>query len=415
MSAPDIEEFRADATRFLDEHATPLDLSVGRWGEGPDKIGAYQIKTVEEDRAELDTARTWQRAKYDAGFGWVCGPAAYGGRELPPRYERAFQQLEAAYTVPPQTMLGGSLGIVGPTILAHGPEWMRSQYLKPIHRGDVVGCQLLSEPEAGSDLASVRTRAVADGDSWRIEGQKVWSSKARHADVGLLLARTNPDAPKHRGLTTFLLPMSSPGVDVRPLRQMTGGADFNEVFFSGVALPDRFRIGAVHEGWSVIRTALGNERAAIGAGGAGYGGAGLAGLAPPERVMQMARHFRLDGDPVCRQDIARVFTGYEIARYTALRTAAVIESGGQLGPWTATSKLHLSGHMNWTASFIARMLGPRICADSGEWGTYAWAQLLLGVVGMRIGGGTDEVLRNTIAENVLGLPREPRIEERSAS
>jgi acyl-CoA dehydrogenase len=243
----------------------------------------------------------------------------------------------------------------------------------------------------------------------------VWSSKARHADVGLVLARTDPDVPKHRGLTTFLLPMASPGVEVRPLRQMTGGADFNEVFLSGVDLPDRFRIGAVHDGWTVIRTALGNERAAIGAGGAGYGGAGLAGLAPPERVVQMAQHLGLDQDPICRQGIARVYTGYEIARYTSLRTAAVLESGGQLGPWTATAKLHLSGHLNWTASFIARMLGPRMCADSGQWGTFAWAQLLLGVVGMRIGGGTDEILRNTIAEKVLGLPREPRIDERSAS
>jgi alkylation response protein AidB-like acyl-CoA dehydrogenase len=182
-----------------------------------------------------------------------------------------------------------------------------------------------------------------------------------------------------------------------------------------VSLPDRFRIGGVHRGWMVIRTALGNERAAIGAGGAGYGGAGLAGLAPPERIVQMARHFALEGDPVCRQDIARVYTGYEIARYTALRTAAVLESGGQLGPWTATAKLHLSSHMNWAASFIARILGPRICADSGEWGTFAWGQLLLGVVGMRIGGGTDEMLRNTIAEKVLGLPREPRTDERSAT
>jgi acyl-CoA dehydrogenase len=423
MITAEIEQFRTEARWFLDDHARPLDLSVGAWGEGSDKIGAYQIKTPDEDRAELDAARSWQRAKFDAGFGWICGPPDYGGRGLPPRFERAFQELEAGYAVPPQTMLGGSLGIVGPTILAHGPEWMRRDYLPPIQRGDVVGCQLMSEPEAGSDLASVRTRAVADGDSWRIDGQKVWSSKARHAEVGLLLARTDPDAPKHHGLTTFLLPMGSPGVDVRPLRQMTGGADFNEVFFSGVLLPDRFRVGAVHQGWSVIRTALGNERAAIGAGGAGYGGAGLAGLAPPERITQMARHFGLDGDPLCRQDIARAFTGYEVARYTALRTAAVLESGGQLGPWTATAKLQLSGHMNQTASFIARMLGPRICADSGQWGTFAWAQLLLGVVGMRIGGGTDEILRNTIAEKVLGLPREPRAqprtepttEERSAS
>jgi alkylation response protein AidB-like acyl-CoA dehydrogenase len=411
----EIDQFRAEAQEFLDGRTRPVDRSVGAWGEGSDTIGAYQVKTPEQDRAELDAARGWQRQKFDAGFGWICGPSRYGGRGLPRPYERAFQQLESEYVVPPQTMLGGSLGIVGPTILAHGPEWMRDDYLKGMYRGDVLACQLFSEPEAGSDLASVRTRAHLDGSDWRIDGQKVWSSKAKHAEVGLLLARSDPEAAKHHGLTMFLLPMSSDGVEVRPLRQITGGADFNEVFFTDVRLADRFRIGEVNEGWNVVRTTLGNERAAIGAGGAGYGGAGLAGLAPPDRIVQMARHFGVDGDAECRQDLARLYSGYEIARYTALRTAAVVESGGELGPWTATSKLHLSNHMNWAAGFIARVLGPRICADTGEWGTYAWKQLLLGVVGMRIGGGTDEILRNTIAEKVLGLPREPRVQERSTT
>ena len=411
----DIDEFRAEAQEFLDDRTRPIDRSVGAWGDGPDTIGAYQVKTPEQDRAELEAARAWQRQKFDAGFGWIAGPPRYGGRGLPPRYERVFQQLEADYVVAPQTMLGGSLGIVAPTILAHGPDWMRDAYLRVMHRGDILGCQLFSEPEAGSDLAAVRTRARLDGSEWRIDGQKVWSSKAKHAEVGLLLARSDPDAAKHHGLTAFLLPMSSDGVDVRPLRQITGGADFNEVFFSDVRLPDRFRIGEPNEGWGVVRTALGNERAAIGAGGAGYGGAGLAGLVPPARIVQMARHFGVDGDPICRQDLARLYSGYEIARYTSLRTAAVVESGGELGPWTSTSKLHLSNHLNWAAGFVARILGPRLGADTGEWGTYAWKQLLLGVVGMRIGGGTDEILRNTIAEKVLGLPREPRTEERSTT
>jgi alkylation response protein AidB-like acyl-CoA dehydrogenase len=410
-----IDEFRAQAREFLDERTRPLDRSLGAWGDGPDTVGAFQVKAPDQDRAELEAARAWQRTKFDAGFGWIAGPSRYGGGGLPAQYERAFQQLEAGYAVPPQTMLGASLGIVGPTVVTHGPEWMKAGYLRGLYRGDILGCQLFSEPEAGSDLAAVATRARIDGSEWRIDGQKVWNSKAKYAEVGLLLARSDPDAAKHHGLTTFLLPMSSDGVDVRPLRQMTGGADFNEVFLTGVRLADRFRIGEPNQGWSVVRTALGNERAAIGAGGAGYGGAGLAGLAPPARILQMARHFGVDGDPICRQDLARLYTGYEIARYTALRTAAVVESGGELGPWTSTSKLHLSNHLNWAASFVGRVLGPRICADTGEWGTYAWKQLLLGVVGMRIGGGTDEILRNTIAEKVLELPREPRVQERSTT
>jgi alkylation response protein AidB-like acyl-CoA dehydrogenase len=402
------EDFAQTARDFLDRHAKLLDRSPGAWGEGPDAVGAYQVKSQTQDRAELAGARSWRRLKFDAGFGWISGPTTYGGRDLPLAYERDYQALEADYDLPPQTMFGASIGIIATTILGHGPEWMKARYLAAIHRGDVLASQLLSEPEAGSDLAAARTRAQRDGDEWVLDGQKVWSSKAHHADLGLLLTRSNPDAAKHRGLTVFLLPMHSPGVDVRPLRQMTGGAEFNEVFLTGVRISDEYRIGAVDDGWSVITTTLGNERAAIGAGGAGYGGVGLAGLVPPERVAQMLRHFGLDVDPVCRQDFARLVTGYEINRFTALRTAAAIEAGGRPGPWTSTAKLFLAAHLNRSASFVARILGPRICANGGEWGTYAWKQVLLGVPGTRIGGGTDEILRNTIAEKVLGLPRDPR-------
>jgi acyl-CoA dehydrogenase len=405
MAGDSLGEFREEARVFLDAHAEPVDRSIGRWGEGSDAVGAYQVRDAEHDRAEIERARAWRRTKYDGGFGWISGPRRYGGRELSLQHERAFLDLESRYDVPPQTAFGSGIGIVAPTILMHGPEWMKDEYLTPIHRGDVITCQFLSEPDAGSDLASVRTRADADGDDWVITGQKVWSSNAHHAAVGLLLARTNQTAAKHQGLTTFLLPTHLPGIEMQPLRQMTGGAEFNQVFFSEVRLPDRYRLGAVDAGWPVIRTTLGNERAAIGAGGSGYGGAGLAGLVPPERIAQMMRHYGVDRDPLVRQGFAQLYTGYELARYTALRTAAAIEAGQAPGPWTATAKLALATHMNRSASFVAQVLGPRICADSGEWGTYAWLQLLLGVVGMRIGGGTDEILRNTVAEKVLGLPR----------
>jgi alkylation response protein AidB-like acyl-CoA dehydrogenase len=400
-------EFQHQARAFLDAHLRPVDRTIGAWGQGSDRVGAYQVKSADDEAREVDTARGWRQAKFDAGFGWISGPVEHGGRGLPLTYERDFLALEAQYDTPPQTMFGAGVGIVAPTIEAHGPVWMKERYLRAIHRGDIIASQLLSEPEAGSDLAAVRTRAVRDGDQWVIDGQKVWSSKAHLAEVGLLLARTDPDAPKHAGLTAYLLPLALDGVEVRPLRQMTGGADFNEVFLTGVRLGDDHRLGAVNGGWPVVRTTLGNERAAIGAGGAGYGGAGLAGLAPPERIAQMLEHLGLGDDPVLRQGFARVVTGYEIARYTALRTAAAIEAGQEPGPWTATAKLHLTAHLNRTANFIGTVLGPRFVADSGEWGTYAWTQLLLGVVGTRIGGGTDEILRNTIAERVLGLPRDP--------
>ena len=400
-----IADLRAEARTFLAAHASPLDRSVGVWGAGSDAVGAYQVRTPAEDERVIATARAWRRRKYDAGFGWISGPVAYGGRGLSLQHERAFLDEEASFDVPAQTMFGAGVGIVAPTILDHGDDALREEYLRPIHRGDVMACQLLSEPDAGSDLASVRTRAERDGESWVLNGQKVWSSDAHHASVGLLLARTNPSVAKHRGLTAFLLPTDLDGIEIRPLRQITGGAEFNEVYFTNVRLADRYRLGAVDGGWAVIRTTLGNERAAIGAG-AGYGGAGLAGLAPPERIKQMLLHFGRAGEPVVRQDFARMYTGYEIARFTALRTAAAIEAGQSPGPWSATAKLALTTHMNESANFISRVLGPRFAADSAEWGTYAWVQLWLGVVGMRIGGGTDEILRNTVAEKVLGLPRD---------
>jgi len=287
MAIDALDRFRAEAQAFLDAHAEPVDRSIGAWGEGSDAVGAYQVRGADEDRSEIERARAWRRAKYDAGFGWISGPTRYGGRGLSLQHERAFLDLESRYDVPPQTAFGAGIGIVGPTVLAHGPDWMKDEYLAPIHRGDVITCQFLSEPDAGSDLAAVRTRAEADGDDWVITGQKVWSSNAHHATVGLLLARTNPAVGKHHGLTTFLLPTNLAGIEMRPLRQMTGGSDFNEVFFREVRLPDRYRLGPIDAGWSVIRTTLGNERAAIGAGGSGYGGAGLAGLAPPERIAQM--------------------------------------------------------------------------------------------------------------------------------
>ena len=175
-----------------------------------------------------------------------------------------------------------------PTILAHGSDWLKEEYLGRLFRGEILACQLLSEPGAGSDLASLSTRATADGDEWVINGQKVWSSRAHFSDIGLLLARTDSDAPKHKGITALIYPLDTPGTDVRPLRQMTGGSEFNEVFFDDARIGDRYRVGDVNAGWSVFRTALQSERASIGSKGAGYGGSGLVGLAAPEKVVQLA-------------------------------------------------------------------------------------------------------------------------------
>jgi alkylation response protein AidB-like acyl-CoA dehydrogenase len=207
---------------------------------------------------------------FDAGFGWLSGPEEYGGRALSTEHERAFAEIESHYRFPAQTSFGIGLGMIAPTILAHATPEVRDRYLRAVERGDIVACQLFSEPIAGSDLAGIQTRAVRDGDEWIINGQKVWTSGAQYSDIGEIITRTSPDKPKHRGMTMFLIDMHAPGVEVRPLRQITGGASFNEVFLTDVRVPDTHRLGDVDGGWSVALTTLMNERASIGGSGGGF-------------------------------------------------------------------------------------------------------------------------------------------------
>ena len=236
--------------------------------------------------------------------------------------------------MPNQSFFTIGLGMVAPTILAHGSELAKDAYLKAMYRGDIVGCQLFSEPGAGSDLASLQTRAERDGEEWVITGQKVWTSGAQYSDIGEIIARTDPDLPKHKGLTGFVVDMRAPGVEIRPLRQMTGGASFNEVFFTEVRVPDSHRLGDVNNGWNVALTTLMNERAAIGAGGGGGGGAGLL-----TRAIEMARAFGLAGDPLVRQQLADLVVHARVAQYTNQRAIDRIRSGQAPGPELSIAKL----------------------------------------------------------------------------
>ncbi|MYH71943.1 MAG: acyl-CoA dehydrogenase, partial [Acidimicrobiia bacterium] len=222
---PTLDEFAAEAQAFLDANAERAVRDEFTWGIGSDEITVYAEKSPAEEEAAVVAAKLWRAKMWEAGLGWITGPPEYGGRGLDPLYERVYLDLEAGYRVPSQTMFGSSLGVVAPTILAHGSDWLKEQYLARLHQGEVLACQLLSEPGAGSDLASLSTRATADGDQWVINGQKVWSSRAHFSDIGLLLARTDTDAPKHQGITAFIYPLDTPGTEVRPLRQMTGGAE----------------------------------------------------------------------------------------------------------------------------------------------------------------------------------------------
>ncbi|MBW3650580.1 MAG: acyl-CoA dehydrogenase family protein, partial [Actinobacteria bacterium] len=365
--------------------------------------GLFPDKTLEEDLAEVAEARDWRRRVYDAGFGWITGPPEYGGRGLPTSYQRIWAELEARFDTPSQVPFGIGLGMVAPTILAHGTEAAKQRYLPAMYRGDVVACQLFSEPAAGSDLASLQTKAVRDGDEWLITGQKVWTSGAQFSDIGEIICRSDPDLPKHRGLTGFVVDMKAAGVDIRPLRQMTGGASFNEVFFDEVRVPDDQRLGDVNQGWTVALTTLLNERAAIGAG-AGLGNR----FWQMRRLIDLLRFLGKAEDPILRQQLADLWISFAVARYTSQRAMAKIDQGQLPGPELSAAKLALTDNLTKLSKFVSDALGARLIADTGEWGTYAWAEYVLGTPGMRIAGGTDEVMKNIIGERVLGLPKEPR-------
>jgi len=398
-----VEDFERQARAFLEANAEPREDVEQAWGEGSDQVSLLPERTLQEELAELEAARTWARTRFDAGFGWFTGPPELGGRGLTREHQRAYDGAEGAFLIPPMTVFGIGLGMVAPTILAHATDEVKQRYLKALWRGDIVGCQLFSEPGAGSDLAGLQTKAVRDGDEWLVTGQKVWTSGAHLSDIGEIICRTDPDAPKHKGLTGFVIDMKAPGVEVRPLRQITGGASFNEVFFTEVRVPDSHRLGDVNGGWTVALTTLMNERAAIGGGSMSSGG----NSATTARLIELVRHQGKAHDPLVRQQLAEIFINGRVASYTNQRAMAKIAAGQLPGPEMSIAKLTLTANMRRMTELLSSVLGAKLVADGGEWGTFAWSQFVLGLPGMRIAGGTDEVLRNIVGERVLGLPKEP--------
>ena len=396
------EAFEADALTFLKANATPRVEERRQWGQGSDRVGFFEEKTDAETKAEVSAAKAWRAKVFDSGFGWITGPRAYGGRALPTPYDRIYRGLEARFATPETTCFGIGLGMVAPTILAHATDEVRDRYLRSLWRGDIIACQLFSEPAAGSDLAGLQTRAERDGDEWIVNGQKVWTSGAHYSDIGEVICRTEPDAPKHKGLTGFVVDMRAPGIEVRPLRQMTGGASFNEVFFTDVRIPDSHRLGDINRGWTVALTTLMNERASIGGGGGGGGGA-----MGTVTLIDLLRHQGKADDPVLRSKLVDIYVHSQVAKFTNQRAMDKIKAGQLPGPEMSIAKLSLTQNYSRIADFVSMALGPKLAADSGEWGTFAWADVVLGTPGMRIAGGTDEIMRNIVGERVLGLPKEP--------
>jgi alkylation response protein AidB-like acyl-CoA dehydrogenase len=395
--------FADEAREFLDAHAARRDGPSGfAWGQGSDYVGFFGDPHG-DDAADVAAARAWQRVRHENGFGWITGPKTYGGRELSSLHDFTYDLVEAEYDTPDTEVLSViGLGMVGPTILAHGSDYLREKYLPAMYRGDAVACQLFSEPAAGSDLAAVKTRAVRDGDAWVVNGQKVWTSGAHYSEIGELLCRTDPEAPKHRGITAFVLDMTLPGVTVRPLRQMTGGAEFNEVFLDDVRVPDSHRLGEVNGGWKVAVTTLMNERGTVAADSGGVAAAAI----QPHRLHALLAHLGRAEDPVARQELASLAVDVLAARALTHRATRRLQAGMAPGPEGSIAKLCFSANLARAADFATDLLGHRVLADSGEWGTFSWNQLLLAAPALRILGGTEEIMKNIIAERVLGLPKE---------
>ena len=392
--------FSAEALGFLEGAAPLRPAEVHIWGQGDEGLTIFHETGGDDELAEVDAAKVWQARKWAAGFGWITGPVDHAGRGLPVDYDRCFRSLESTFAVADLSPLRIGLSTVGPGILASGTPEQVERFSVPIQQGRTVACQLFSEPEAGSDLAGVRTRATRDGGVWLLDGQKVWTSNAQFADIGLALVRTDVDAPKHRGLTVMVVPMDQPAVEVRPLRQLTGGASFAEVFLDGAVVPDDHVVGAVGEGWRVAMSALTAERTSTGDRSHGLTGRAFA------LLLALARRTGGAEDPVHRQRLADVALRLRIAGYHQQRMQAV-PIDQLVGPERAMDKMVLADNLRRLGEAAAALLGPALIADTGQWGTAAWARWILGATGYRIGGGTDEVLRTMLGERLLGLPREP--------
>jgi alkylation response protein AidB-like acyl-CoA dehydrogenase len=374
------------------------------WGAGSDRINVLEEIEREHLHEVVAAAKVYAAARFDAGLGWIDGPVEYGGRALSVEHAIAFHELEARYELPNLSPLTIAIGFIGPALLATGSEELKARYLPQMYRGDIIMCQLFSEPNAGSDLAGVSTFAARDGDEWVVNGQKVWTSSAHAADLGLCVTRTDRDVPKHKGLTTFLVDMHAPGVEIRPLRQMTGESNFNEVFLTEVRVPDSHRVGDVNAGFGVILTTLSNERSI-----ATRRSNTSRGVGPFERIAGVVRGFGDRSDRHTRERLAQVYVLDRIKEVQHERWRQALGPGQQPGPETMLGKLHNQAFNRQLVPLLTEVLGARLEADTGEWGAYAWTEYVLATPGMRIGGGTEEIVKNTIAERVLGLPKEPKV------
>jgi alkylation response protein AidB-like acyl-CoA dehydrogenase len=380
--------FRAELRTWLRDNL-PAD-----WADKPPHVGTY----------DEDFMRTWSQRLYDAGYVGLTWPEEFGGRGLGHTFQGIFLEESARAGAPPH--IGGiGLGMAGPTIIAWGTQEQKARYLKPLLRGDEVWCQGFSEPGSGSDLGGARTYAERDGDEWVVNGQKVWSSWAHIADFCILVVRTDREAPKHAGLSYLLVDMKTPGVEVRPLRQITGDPEFNEIFFSDVRVPVTSILGNPGDGWKVAMTTLLHERGTL-----GFALTARLEVAV-EQVIALAQQKNPEGsraadDPVIRDEIAKAWIDLQSLRYTNYSSLTSLVRTGVPGPEGSVAKLHWS-EANQRITKLALSiegLASQLDGAGGVWDGY-WQYEQLRSRGNTIEAGTSEILRNIIAERVVGLPK----------
>ena len=381
---PEQSTYREQVRAWLEEHAA----------DAPPASGSS------DDGAYIDARRRWQGRLAEGGLAGVTWPREYGGQGRG-AIEHVIVNQEIAAAGVPGILDTIGVGMLGPTLIGHGTEEQKARHLGPMLHGDEVWCQMFSEPAAGSDLAAIQTRARRQEDgSWRLSGQKVWTTNAQFAAFGMLLARTDPDVPKHKGLTMFVVPMDAEGVTVRGLRQISGEAEFNEVFFDDVRLEPEATVGGVDDGWRTALTTLMFERLTIGLGTEGLG----------YKEGRFAKALAADGvarrDPEVRRRLGEIAAELIAVKFGGYRALTALQRGQIPGPEAGLAKVTLVNAAIAAGELVADTLGPDALEDGGE-----WAYMISFLPGLKTAGGTEEILRNTIGERVLGLPPEPRLDK----
>jgi alkylation response protein AidB-like acyl-CoA dehydrogenase len=392
LSAEEAEAFRARCRAFLDVHATGIP-------------GGPAAKIADRGKAVIDAAKRFQKALAEAGLAGMVYPSQYGGAGLTKAHDRIWREEVRRY--PDMTAeLTISHGMCLPVLNDFGTHEQKLRFMPANISGENLWCQMFSEPGAGSDVASLQTRAERDGDEWVINGQKVWTTLAHHSDYGVLIARTNPDAPKHAGISMFVVDMHAPGVEIRPIHQIDGGKHFNEVFFTDVRIPADWLLGELNNGWNQATAMLMYERVAIGTGS-------TSGVSRPnaERLVEEAVKRGIWEDPLVRQTLMRLWCEETTKSLVSMRTRAEMKAGRAPGPGGSLGKLHGARIARMMRSIVGEVFGTDVVAwqdgDKGE----LWARFVLTSFAASIAGGTDEIQRNIIGDRVLGLPREPAVDK----